>query len=140
MYILNFSALTFFLLLSFFFDANKATFTNDNTNIMTNTGIINFKGKLLSIPSEIPKCGDQAFAGTYKFGVIEIFKGEKIKNKIILITVPCPDFKGEAFFIKGKTYKIEANFDFVKSHDYSVQNDYGNKYLNLWCEKIEKLF
>lgn len=109
-----------------------------NKNNPETAYLIKFVGTLISTPSEVPRCGDQAFAVTYKYRREKIVSGENIKNKIVLVTIPCPDLKGQDFFKLNTSYLITAESGFEKSRQYTVINDYGNKYLRLWCLDIEQ--
>lgn len=92
---------------------------------MTSESII-FVGRLLELPSEAPRCGDLKVAVGYEFRVRKLVKG-RMKDKAVVVLIPCPDFKGENFFVAGADYLIEASTDLQEAGSYTIQNDYTGR-------------
>jgi len=104
---------------------------------MKNENIV-FEGRLLEIPSEAPRCGDEKVAVGYKFKVEKLIRGEGVKNNVIVL-VPCPDLKGNAFIQVKAIYRIEVTANLEDSTGYTIYNDYSKEKKIWWSVNIEKI-
>lgn len=101
-----------------------------------NSENIILEGRLLEMPSEAPRCGDIKVAVAYKFGVQKIVKG-RIKEKSVVVLIPCPDLKGDKFFVIKSDYLMEVSSDLQEAGSYTIYNDYVKSIL-FWNVNITK--
>jgi len=100
--------------------------------------LIRFIGCLLEVPPPTERCGDNAIAVVFKFKVVQMLNGE-INSEYILLIIPCPELKGENFFVKDQKYRIEATRDSPEAKNYAVVNEYPNEnFPMLLATQIEK--
>ena len=103
---------------------------------MKNERIV-FRGRLLEMPSEAPRCGDIKVAVAYQFRVEKLIKGT-FKEKSAVVLIACPDLKGDKFFEVKSVYQVEAISDLHEAGSYTIYNDYAGRPL-LWGINITKL-
>jgi hypothetical protein len=96
-------------------------------------------GVLMEIPRQPERCGDNAVAVVFKFAVEQVLDGD-VDQELILAAIPCPELKGEGYFIKNARYRVQAETDSSTAGEYSIYNEYENEGLEMcWCEGIEKV-
>lgn len=99
--------------------------------------ITRFTGRLQALPPPTPRCGDDAFANVYPFEVLDLEQGA-LPHAVAWVIVPCPDLKGEGFFVVNRTYRLQATDDLTASRRYAVQDSYAKVRTNLyWCLDID---
>ncbi|MBL4654342.1 MAG: hypothetical protein JKY33_00785 [Bacteroidia bacterium] len=85
-----------------------------------------------------PPCEDVYHAIVYKYKVKEIVEGN-YKNEYILIKQPCPELKGEDFFVSNQEYVIEANTNKKDHIKWQTYNYYMSSELpKYWAISIVK--
>lgn len=95
-----------------------------------------FVGRLLDLPSDAPRCGSEKVAVGYQFRVQKLVRG-RLKNKKVVVLIPCPDFKGDDFFAVNSDYRIEVSTDLQEAGSYTIYNDYAERPV-FWAVDINR--
>ncbi|PCH66877.1 MAG: hypothetical protein COC01_07030 [Bacteroidetes bacterium] len=85
-----------------------------------------------------PPCEDVYHAIVYKYKVKQVIEGN-YKNDYILIKQPCPELKGEDFFVSKREYLIDANTNKRDNIKWQTYNYYMSSELpKYWAISITK--
>ena len=96
-----------------------------------------FEGRLTETPSEAPRCGDIKVAVAYRFTVEKLISG-KLEQRNTVVLIPCPDLRGDGFFVVQSRYLTEASADLKEAQSYTIYNDYRDRTI-FWLLNITKL-
>jgi hypothetical protein len=84
-----------------------------------------FDGRLAERPREAPRCGDVKVAVGHKFEVVRVKRGT-LKDRAVVLLIPCPDLLGEHFLEVGAEYLVEASSNLDAAASYTVYNEYAD--------------